>query len=348
MVEAPHDMPALRRLSEEIGRDPTLTQGPGGNTSVKEDGVVWVKASGTWMANAETHDIFLPLDATTVRRRLEAGKDDCAASAGIGQGTARASIEAAVHAVLPHRIVIHVHCVETIRWAVLENGHRDIGRLLDGLAWIWIRYWRPGAPLARAILECMPAHPVPDVYVFQNHGLVVAGASCAEAMALLGEVRKRLAVAPREIKVAAAVRRPPPSSGYRWTNNSNIARLAFDATARKIARAGTMYPDHIVFLGTAFPEACDGEDIDTALTRWRSIFGKCPLYLVVPGHGVLVADDMTPSAIATLEGFGHVTARIAPDAVASIRYLTADEIAALTNWDAEILRQRLARLGASP
>ncbi len=347
MVQRPHDMPALRHLTAEIGRDLTLTQGPGGNTSVKQDGVLWVKASGTWMMNAETREIFLPLDAAIVRQRLLAGEGDCGATAGLDNTTARASIETPVHAILPHRIVIHVHCVETIRWAILEDGEREIRWRLDGLSWVWIPYRRPGAPLAHAILDRMPANGRPDIYVFQNHGLMIGGDSCESAMAVMREVRRRLAVTPRETEPAAPGRQPPPPSGYHWTDNQHFNRIAFDATAQAIGRGGAMCPDQVMFLGAAYPEVRIDEPVDAAIARWRAIFGDLPSYLVVPESGVLVSDKATPSAIAMLEGLGHVTLRVAADNVAAVRYLATVEIAELTNWDAEILRQKLAVLDVS-
>ena len=37
----------FRALSAQLGRDPLQVQGPGGNTSIKHDNVMWIKASGT-------------------------------------------------------------------------------------------------------------------------------------------------------------------------------------------------------------------------------------------------------------------------------------------------------------
>jgi rhamnose utilization protein RhaD (predicted bifunctional aldolase and dehydrogenase) len=43
---------ALLELSAALGADQLREQGAGGNTSIKRDGVVWIKASGTWLAEA--------------------------------------------------------------------------------------------------------------------------------------------------------------------------------------------------------------------------------------------------------------------------------------------------------
>ena len=68
----------LRRLSARIGRDPLLVQASSGNTSVKADGVLWIKASGKWLAHATREESLVPLDLAEVRacvrRNVEFGR----------------------------------------------------------------------------------------------------------------------------------------------------------------------------------------------------------------------------------------------------------------------------------
>ena len=52
----------LSQLSARIGADPLLVQAAGGNTSIKQDGVMWIKASGTRLKEASSKNIFVPLD----------------------------------------------------------------------------------------------------------------------------------------------------------------------------------------------------------------------------------------------------------------------------------------------
>ena len=44
----------ISKLSAKIGKDLSLIQGGGGNTSIKEEDSMWVKASGKWLSDAET------------------------------------------------------------------------------------------------------------------------------------------------------------------------------------------------------------------------------------------------------------------------------------------------------
>ncbi len=110
-----HEVQRLLELTRRVGNDPLLTQGSTGNSSAKIDGVLWIKASGKWMADALRDDILIPLDLEEVRRCLRDGVDPAVRFP-------NASLETALHALLPHRIVLHVHCVNTIAWAVRSDA----------------------------------------------------------------------------------------------------------------------------------------------------------------------------------------------------------------------------------
>src|ERR1700686_3428633 len=111
-VASQAELQPLLELMQRVGRDPLLTQASTGNTSIKLDGVLWIKASGRWMADARQHEILIPLDLPDVHREcLQRDLDPAERYPG-------ASLETAMHALLPHPVVLHVHCVSTIAWAV--------------------------------------------------------------------------------------------------------------------------------------------------------------------------------------------------------------------------------------
>jgi rhamnose utilization protein RhaD (predicted bifunctional aldolase and dehydrogenase) len=60
-----------------------------------------------------------------------------------------------MHAVLPQRVIIHVHSVNTIAWAVRQDGRARLTERLAGVPWQWIPYVPSGLPLARAIENAM-------------------------------------------------------------------------------------------------------------------------------------------------------------------------------------------------
>src|SRR5690348_5389329 len=109
-VLVPPDLQPLVELAARVGRNPLLTQASTGNVSMKLDGVLWVKASGKWLADAADGDIFIPLDLSAVQARVRQGLDPAIEYQ-------NASIETAMHVTIPHRVVLHVHSVNTIAWA---------------------------------------------------------------------------------------------------------------------------------------------------------------------------------------------------------------------------------------
>lgn len=49
-MRPPQTLNELRRMSARVGSNILLVQGAGGNSSVKDGDVLWVKASGTWLS----------------------------------------------------------------------------------------------------------------------------------------------------------------------------------------------------------------------------------------------------------------------------------------------------------
>jgi len=215
----------LRALSTRVGRDPLLVQASSGNTSIKLADTIWIKASGKWLARATEADAFVPVPLTGLRAALNRNEHLTAIGAIIGG----ASIETAMHAVLPHRVVIHVHSVNAISWAVRRDGEHCLAGRLAGLNWCWIPSVASGLPLAQAIAAALTALPDTNVFVLANHGLVVGGDSCSDAEDLLGAVERRLAVRPRN----------EPQYG--------------DPVTARILQGGILYPCQAMFLGPKPP-----------------------------------------------------------------------------------------------
>ena len=186
----------LKKLSARVGADPLLVQAAGGNTSLKHEGVMWIKASGTWLRDAASKDIFVPLNHSVLLTALARNDPACEACtdfvvADLNTTGLRPSIETTVHALMPQRVVVHVHCVNTIAWAVRSDAEQRLAGKLRDFNWAFIPYARPGLPLANAIAARLK--PGVDVLVLGNHGVVVAAETVVEAEALLDRVVKTLA-----------------------------------------------------------------------------------------------------------------------------------------------------------
>jgi rhamnose utilization protein RhaD (predicted bifunctional aldolase and dehydrogenase) len=333
---------ALRALSARVGANPLQVQGAGGNTSIKHDGRLWIKASGKWLAHAEAEDMFVPVRLRPVLDAVEAGladaeKAELFVDQWLNPASLRPSIETTVHALMPQNIVVHIHCVNTIALAVQENAKTEAARRLAGFNYKFIPYARPGLPLARAIAEQLTEDT--NVLILGNHGLVVAADTVAGADALLREVCQRLAsparVPPQFLPLD--LERLALQSDYRLPLDPRAHGAATDPVSCEIAAGGSLYPDHVVFLG-------QGSHI--AMPRETAVFVKAealdaghppPPSILFQGFGVLMRRDASPGADAMAGCLADVTARIGPGA--KLRYLSKAEQGELLNWDAEKYRQ---------
>ena len=338
------ELAALRALSAAIGDNPHLTQAAGGNTSLKVGDTLWIKASGTWLKDALTDDIMVPVAMTSLieaveRRDPAADKPQAFAIDALNPRGLRPSIETTVHALMPQRVVLHVHCVDTISLAVQADCEAEATRRLEGIAWAYVPYRRPGLPLAQGIAERL--RPGVDVLILANHGLVVAAETVAEAERLLHRVRSLLARPARAVPKAdgAALMALAGQSGYRLPADIEAHAVALDADSRRIAEAGSLYPDHVIFLGQGSVLARPGEHAADVADR----LGVSPPSILFPGVGVLMRGDASSGADAMQRCLADVTARI--DITARLNYLTAAENDELVNWDAEQYRQKLNAAG---
>lgn len=313
----------FRAFSARIGADPLLIQGPGGNTSIKEAEVMWIKASGKELADAMRAEIFVAVD----RRAAEAE------ARGAGDGTCKAtvldpeiklwpSIETTFHAILDWRVVAHTHSVAVISHVISPEGREVAQEKLAEFDPVFVPYIKPGRPLTQAILERIT--PQTRLILLENHGLIVCGETTAEAEALMQRVEERLRRDP--VDVAPTMPEADPRPGFSWAGEENW--LAQDEVALARITDGSFYPDHVVFLGPSLPTA----DNDNS-----------PPAILVPGVGIQLRNSATPTQAAMLRCLSDVLRRVPADW--DIEPIGHDAEAALLNWDAEKYRQSLAEKG---
>ena len=336
------ELTPLVKLSAQIGRDLNLVQAGGGNTSIKDGETLWIKASGKWMVNAEEEDMFVPVPMADINRNLESGNERFPEYSTGSGALLRPSVETTMHAVLPHRVVIHVHSVATIAWAAQADAESSVGARLSGLRWVWIPYIHPGVPLALRIRESLAQ--APDILVLGNHGLVVGAEDCESAAKLLAEVEQRLATTVRSARAADFVTLAQVAKGSGWTiaKDDEVHSLATDVHSCRIAAKGTMYPDHCVYLGPAAPDVHPGESLEAAISRYAARYEYEPAYLLVESAGVLVSDRLSRAGYQLLTCLKRVVERIPSHA--RVHYLEDGQVAKLMNWDAEKYRLAMARL----
>ena len=272
---------------------------------------------------ADHENVFLPINLELIRKCVRENlalpeHGGCACPA---QG--QPSVETAMHAVLPHRIVMHVHSVNSIAVAVRQDAEQFLHRQLVGMPWAWVPYAASGKPLAAAIDRAQRNHTDAQIFILGNHGLVIAGDSCSEVESLLECAEARLAVRPRAVpaKDEHSLREVAKRSEWVLPQSEQVHALGTDPVAQAILSAGVLYPCQAIFLHGSkpwvFPEQAETENcqVDPHRPAWP--------FLILQGKGVLVSQEMSDAEYETLVGLAEVVLRLVR--CCPVRYLTTAE-----------------------
>jgi rhamnose utilization protein RhaD (predicted bifunctional aldolase and dehydrogenase) len=328
----------FREVSAHFGRDPLHVQGPGGNTSLKlDDAVMLVKASGFLLKDALEQAMFARVAFARVRVALALGDADPLKGSFAVDGP-RPSIEASLHALMPQRVVLHTHSLSVLATACLQDAEARLQERLSGVPWAFVPYARPGTPLAQSVRHALAETPDAAVLVLQSHGVVVGADTPEAARLLLEEVCRRLAGPARAVDAApdlpalAALAR---HHGLTLPSDPEVHGLALHPRHIALAQQGTLYPDHVVFLG---PKVAL---LDAAIAHVDPAAEASSKLWLVPGKGALLSPNLPAAAQAMARCLAELVALL-PDA-APCRYLSAQDEAELLGMEEEKYRQALAR-----
>ncbi|WP_419837208.1 bifunctional aldolase/short-chain dehydrogenase [Candidatus Poriferisodalis sp.] len=190
------DLGEITYGSRLVGADPALVLHGGGNTSIKGHSTdawgepvptLWVKGSGWDLATIEPPG-FAPLRLEPVRRLAQLPKlsdTEMVNQLRIGLLDASApnpSVEAILHALLPHRAVLHSHADAVLALTNTADGDAKV-RELWGDRVVVVPYVMPGFDLARRCADewRAQAHDRTEAMVLLNHGIFTFGQTTRQA-----------------------------------------------------------------------------------------------------------------------------------------------------------------------
>lgn len=321
----------------ELGSQPLIVQGGGGNASMKEQNTLWVKASGTRLADAIHENIFMAVDLEHLLDNINLGCFDPTPKA-LNAETRKASIETILHALMPHKFVIHVHAVDPLAILVQRRSKQIIEeRLPRNIAWAHVDYHRPGPDLAKAIYETLENLADIDAIFLANHGIVVAADSLEKLKINMDTILVSLICSQRPLNMRSpsAEHIGTIARGYKLSNHPAIGNLAIDTYLYSLCQKHwALFPDQVVFLGPK-PTCILPNQLRDALIKDHDI-------LFVKDVGVLLKESLPNSKLEQLECYAEVLMRI--DNNSDLVSLSDKEVSGLLNWEAEKYRQKVASL----
>ncbi len=245
---------ALRTYSARLlGADPELVLHGGGNTSVKTTvkgllgdtiQVLCVKGSGWDLATIEPpgHPA-VRLEPLQALRALDALSDEAMVAAQrqnlIDPAAPNPSVEALLHAFLPHTFVDHTHSIALLALADQPDA-AEVCREVYGDRVVLVPYVMPGFALAKAAAQAYEqaaaAGCEPEGMVLLQHGLFSFGATAEQSYTrmidLVRRAEERLSRGERSLHAVAVPERPAPAAAVLPLLRGALGRAAEAAGAR--------------------------------------------------------------------------------------------------------------------
>lgn len=308
---------ALRTYTTRLlGGDPALVLHGGGNTSVKtrmtdavgdEHEVLCVKGSGWDMGTIEPAG--LPAVRLAPLRRLRAldalSDEEMVNQQRLALLDSRApnpSVEALLHAFLPHRFVDHTHANAILSLVDQENS-ADLAAEVFGDEMAFVPWIFPGFALARAAAEIYERAPQVKGLILDRHGIFTFADDARESyelmIAMVGRAEARIArgrpvagsalaaaEAPALAEIAPVIRGAvaEPLGGGAWRRmvldfrTGAAIRAYVDAPGlAERATRGVATPDHIIRTKNrplVLPPLGDGEDASAAIRTAVSVYAE--------------------------------------------------------------------------
>jgi rhamnose utilization protein RhaD (predicted bifunctional aldolase and dehydrogenase) len=356
-----------------LGSSVLLTQGAGGNNSVKDfaSDSLWIKASGVNLSQTAGTEGFVAIGLSAACEALEdpalrAMTKESAHEASVrrfadaarSRNGLRPSMETGMHAALPQRAVLHTHSVYLNAFACMAGGQQAAAGALP--AHRWLPYATPGFDLAIAIktLAAQLTAAEPVAIILENHGFVVAASSTQETITISEGFAAAAQAFLGPVNPGWLAHEPPTPEMLRLAEHAR-GRASKGPSRARLFRAGRyqlslaaieqmtdsallpFVPDDVVYLGEKMWRA---PSLDQAMAFLDATLDSCPrLSLIVPKAGILfvaeteaLLDAMEQSALAHLLIASLISRKGVP------RPLAPEHVLELIAMESEKYRQQVA------
>ncbi len=382
--------------SRLLGREPELVLHGGGNTSVKlrernllgeEEDILYVKGSGWDLADIDAagfapvrleHLVRLAsLERLSDPEMVNELKTHCTRA-----GAPTPSVEAILHAVLPHRYVDHTHADAVVTVTNTPDGEARV-REIYGDRVVVVPYVMPGFDLAREVARRFPAEAGPQTMgmVLLQHGIFSFGETARESYERMIEL---VTLAEEHLRSRRAwsvglPEAPPPPSPIRKevaALRRRLSRLAGRpmilavhddpkgrAFARhpevgRIARQGPITPDHVI---RTKPLPCLGRDVEAFARDYQAYFHEhapqarepktmldpAPRVILDPEWGLCTVGRSPKDAAIVRDIYEHtIDVILRAEALGGYRALPMRDLFDMEYWDLE--QAKLKRAGEPP
>ena len=347
---------AITLLSREFGCS-DFVKGGGGNTSFKTDDTLWIKPSGTALADMEPSS-FIALDRRRLARLYEYSPasdvttrerdvQELMAAARAEGHAGRPSVETPLHDLLRARFIVHTHPMLVNGLTCGRQGREGASRLFPDA--LWVPYIDPGYTLSmevrKRVADFETVHgQQPHILLLENHGIFVCGESPGEVRDAYHHVVDTLVAEydQRNIPRALTYGAPAPSEDMRVVADRIHQVLGDDGafaqpSAPFAVVEGPLTPDHMVYAKAhPFIKDLNHGNIAEFRTRWGY-----PPRVISASVGVFGVGRTAKSAALALDlaRDGALVRQLAA-AFGGVRYMSEPARRFIESWEVESYREQ--------
>jgi len=332
---------------------PRFVSGGGGNVSWKNKNTLWIKASGTYLAEADETTLVAvkreplgelyrtPTPENTNEREAWA-KQIVQSAVEDSVSPGRPSVETPLHDLFEAAYVVHTHPPLVNGLTCARNAESACRELFPDA--LWVPYVDPGVTLClhvkRQFEDYVSEHGCePSVIIMQNHGLVVAADELAEIDLIHERIFKVLEDTYRSAGLGTGI----PDFVAEESNASPVSELgglkvvALKCTGFQPA-PGPLTPDHVVYGGVEPLNLVNGNTLIT----YRERFESDPRLLVhAQGLYAIGATHSQAKVACDLAADGAFVFQLT-EAFGGANFMSEKDWRFVVNWEAESYRQSVS------
>lgn len=248
------------------------------------------------------------------------------------KSTSYPSIETTMHAVINKKYVVHLHSISVLSYAILKNGKKILESKLKGTRWVWIKYKKPGLNLAIEIKRKIRDHI--NIYILQNHGIIIASNSLNKINSLLKKIETKL-----KRKISFNLKKIKKNNffikNFKKPKDKIIEIFAFKKKSFEIIKSNkSLYPDNAVFLNNKIGTYNSINDFLKKKNEKNII--------VIKNTGVFLKNNISKTEYDMLLCLAELLIVVPENFILS--FLSNKEKNELINWKKEKIRQKFNKI----
>ena len=375
------ELKKLVEVSRHYGKNKDYVIAGGGNTSFKTDEFLWVKASGTTLADiGEDGFVKLYRDklelisqkeySTVPAEREDQVKKDLYASIADPEKKLRPSVETSFHNTISYKYIVHTH-PNLVNGLLCGNNSREIYKEIFDDTAIYIEYTDPGYILFKKVETEIEKYKAakgnePKIILLENHGIFVSADTTEEIKAIYADIEEKLnsrisgkprvEVLPTDEKARTIV---PAIKAILSADGTKIAKIRNNRLINYFSVDKDSYqkvclpfsPDIIVYCKSKFiyleSEGTAEEiiaEFKEKLEDFKTNNTFLPKVILIKNIGLVGVDINAKSAETVLDIYEDLMKiSFYSDAFGGPRFMTQGQIDFIDNWEVENYRRKLAQ-----